>query len=1215
VRPRTTPQKYFQEVKHPPSGMHGWMRATDNCLRVNETCASSKESRNLKRFRVFDSHKLAVLPVASLLLAITATAQFSPAPASPFAVGTLPDAIAVADFNADGIPDIAVANATSNDVTVLLGNGSGGFNPATGSPFAVGTSPDGIAAGDLNGDGKVDLAVANGGSNNLTLLLGDGSGGFSASSGGPVAVGTRPVSIAFGEFNGDGRPDLAVANASSNDITVLLETGAGGFVAAAGSPFAVGTLGPTALAAGDLNRDGKQDIAVGLTGTSMPLILQGNGSGGFTALNHPGPVAVGSVASILIADFTGDGIPDLATAFAAHIGGVNVWRGDGSGGFGTSVFGIMTEPWSIAATDFNDDGFEDLVFIETGPLVRVLLGDGSGKFNEAPGSPFGAGTPFEQNANSGVVAVGDFNKDGQPDIVATNRQGNSVTLLLNSFPYITGRPASLTFYSGTGQPAPPAIPVTVNSSPAGSAYTVNSNQPWLSASPASNATGGATTETISVNQSSLTAGTYSGTVRYSAPGFRDGKTAVTLNVANPSGTLGPAPGSPFAAGTNPASAATGDFNGDFKPDLAIVNSGSNDVTVLLGDGSGGFTAASGSPIAVGTNPRSVAVGDFNGDGKMDLAVANVSSDNVTVLLGNGAGGFTAASGSPFAVGGFAEFVTAADFNGDGLQDFAVAVGGPGSPTSNEVAVFLGDRLGGFSAAPGHPFQGFGELAPLLMAAGDFNGDGKPDLAVAAQRSTSGTVTILLGNGSGGFSEAAGSPSFVLVPVSVTVGDFNQDGIQDLGVVSGYNNNVTVLLGNGTGGFSAAAGSPFPVGSSAGAGAAGDFNGDGILDLVVPSSLNSATVLLGNGSGGFTAGGSFAAGTSPKSVAVADLSGDGRPDLAVVDADNITVLLGALAATGSTLTTTSPSTISFGTSVALTLNVSATAPAFNAPTGKATFSDGATVLGTATQSASPYSFTASGLSVGSHTLTASYGGDTRSLGSGSNSIAIQVNPGSQTVAVTDNFNGPALNTNLWRFVNPVGDGSYSLKGSRLQLNVPGGSNHDPAFGGVDNTVRVVQPIGNADFTVEAQFDSIPALQSQLEGIVVEQDSANHLSFTIGSTGSSIVIDARAVLAGSATVPAGGVVSIPEETKSLWLRVSRSGDTWTESWSPDGSKWAIAGSFSQPLTAGNIGPFAGNYNSAATAAPAFTAEVKYFGNTSVTGSFRARVRNRVHLTAPL
>jgi hypothetical protein len=239
----------------------------------------NEKDRMRTRVRLFSTGLAAALAWAVALPSAAAALSFSN---GAHVVGSLPQSVAIDDLNADGKPDLAVANGSSNDVSVLLGNGSGGFSPAGGSPFSVAGFPDSVAAGDLDGDGKRDLVIANGGSNDVSVLLGNGSGGFSAAGGSPFAVGTAPTSVAVGDLNGDGQHDLATANSGSNDVSVLLGNGSGGFSAAGGSPFVVGS-DPLSVATGDLNGDAKPDLATanGFSGNVSALL--GNGSGGFSA--------------------------------------------------------------------------------------------------------------------------------------------------------------------------------------------------------------------------------------------------------------------------------------------------------------------------------------------------------------------------------------------------------------------------------------------------------------------------------------------------------------------------------------------------------------------------------------------------------------------------------------------------------------------------------------------------------------------------------------------------------------------------------------------------------------------------------------------------------------------------------------------------------------------------------------------------------------------
>jgi len=365
---------------------------------------------------------------------------FAPATGSPFSVGTAePASVVVGDFNGDGIPDLATANAAGGNVTVLLGNGSGGFTVAAGSPFAGGGNA--VVVGDFNGDGIQDLASVNRVTNNVTVLLGNGSGGFTPATGSPFAVGSSPFSLAMGDFNGDGILDLAVANVNDNTVTVLLGNGSGGFAPAAGSPFMVGTS-PIFVVVGDFNGDGIQDLATANVNSGNVTVLLGNGFGGFGAATGSPFAVAGSPYSLVVGDFNRDGIQDLATA-NQNTNNVTVLLGNGSGAFTAapgSPFAVGTGPNSVVVGDFNGDGIQDLATANYGSNnVTVLLGNGSGGFAAASDSPLavGSGTgPYS-------VAVGDFNGDGVQDIATANLNTGNVTVLLGFG--IGSTPQTITF--------------------------------------------------------------------------------------------------------------------------------------------------------------------------------------------------------------------------------------------------------------------------------------------------------------------------------------------------------------------------------------------------------------------------------------------------------------------------------------------------------------------------------------------------------------------------------------------------------------------------------------------------------------------------------------------------------------------------------------------------------------------------------------------------
>ena len=327
----------------------------------------------------------------------------------------------------------------------------------------------------------------------------------------------------------------------------------------------------------------------------------------------------------------------------------------------------------------------------------------------------------------------------------------------------------------------------------------------------------------------------------------------------------------WGVGTNPVAMVTGSFNSDGNLDIAVANQGSNTVSILLGNGSGSFTP--GVTLNTGNSPSALAVGDFNGDGHPDLVVANTADSSLTIFLGDGKGGFTAASTLITQLGAVDPVsVAVADFDGDGRLDLAVT-----NYTTNTIAIFLGNGDGTFriTSTPSLKLHG-----PSYIAVGDFNGDGIPDLAIA--NSTGPSITIASGKGDGTFT-AVGSPITTgSAPVWIGVADFNGDSKQDLAVVvnqSAYT--VTVFMGNGTGTFGA--GTNYGTGTGANSVAIGDVNGDGILDLVVANSgSGDVSLLLGSTGGVFQPQTNFTTNTGPGSVVIGNFNNNGKLDVAAAD---------------------------------------------------------------------------------------------------------------------------------------------------------------------------------------------------------------------------------------------------------------------------------------------------------------------------------------------
>jgi hypothetical protein len=319
-------------------------------------------------------------------------------------------------------------------MTVLLGQGGGRFRVAPRSPIGLPHPSTEMVLRDLNGDGTPDLALANHDSYGVVLLFGDGNGGFALAPHSPVVMkeGQRPHThgLNAGDLNGDGKSDLVSVNSDDNDVSVAFADGKGGFTRAAAS-FAVGPS-PYPGALGDLNGDGHLDIVSTSAARRSPqqgasagglTLLFGDGRGGFRAV--PVPLRTTSPGFVAVADVNGDRKPDLA---ATHLerSELTILIGDGTGAFNEaagSPFDMGHATWHAAVADLNGDGKAD-VAAAAGDGVRVMIGDGRGGFQPAPGSPFATGKGTWQ------LVAGDVNGDGKPDVVTSDLEGRSVTILL-----------------------------------------------------------------------------------------------------------------------------------------------------------------------------------------------------------------------------------------------------------------------------------------------------------------------------------------------------------------------------------------------------------------------------------------------------------------------------------------------------------------------------------------------------------------------------------------------------------------------------------------------------------------------------------------------------------------------------------------------------------------------------------------------------------------
>ena len=713
--------------------------------------------------------------ISALTTSIAIAASFKGP--STFGTHLAPISIAVADFNGDGNLDIAVANRSSNDISVLLGKGNGTFN--TQVKYSAGTGgpdPISIAAADVNGDGKPDLIVADFGTKSVSVLINSGTGTFGAAV--IYTVGNSPTAVAVGDLTGDGIPDIAVTNSADNTVTVLFNNGSGTFTKA--GTYAT-DANPSSIAIADVDGGSGNDLVIANQGSSDVSVLLNQGAGAFspavnycvvtaTNCNAPGvsPVSVTAV------DLNGDGSPDLAVASlnstvgSTNPGTVSILLNNGSGAFSVnSISGSSLAPQAITSAVFS------------GTTISLLVADNlTNSFDSYANNNGGLTLPssYFSGTKPMAVATGDFNKDGKLDVIVANSSDNDVAVIL-----------------GNGD------------------------------------------------------GTFADIESY------------------------------ISGGVNSTALVVGNFNGDANPDFLVnsTNLGSPTVTLFTGNGKSVFTRGAG--VGLNSAVSSIAAGDFNNDSKLDFVVAEPAANAVTVVPGNGNGTF--GTGSNYSTDSSPVAVAVGDFNHDGFADIVTA-----NSTGNDVSVLLNSKTGSFNAAVNYPAG----TSPSAVAVGDLNNDGFLDIVVANNGSNN--ISVLLGKGDGTFNAATTYPVGA-GPVSIALALTSGHIYPDILVANKTDNSVSVLLGNGDGTFQAATSYTIPNSSPVSVIGA-DITADGILDLVVVESASNAVgVMPGNGNGTFGGALNYKFGLAPAAVAAVFNSG-GKYDLLFANstAGNVTALI-------------------------------------------------------------------------------------------------------------------------------------------------------------------------------------------------------------------------------------------------------------------------------------------------------------------------------------
>ncbi len=687
--------------------------------------------------------RLSALPPLLLILITNLIAQGSGFSRDDHAAAAAPRGIALADFNRDGWIDIATAGTAGASVAVLLNQAPPRSSFRAGQAIPVGGGPFDIAAGDLNRDGIPDLAIANADLNAVTVLIGRGNGAFQPKR--DVAMAGNPRGIALADVDQDGKLDILVTQYVSGSWRILFGDGSGRI--ARSTTVATGAL-PQGIAAADLNHDGRLDVVVAHASSSGLIAFYGSASGSWTRRS----VGDGASNVLVTRDFNRDGWIDVAAASTTR-SIVTVYLGAASGFRAPASYQTGPSPRGIDAADLNRDGFIDFVTANRGSsTVSVLLGRAS------PPGTFASAREVAAGLGARDVAIGDLDRDGRSDLASVNEQGNSSTVLLNTEVFtLSGSVLSISEplgpRGGFGSTQALAMADFDHSGRPDVAVIAREGViVLLNGTRRVNLGGGSPSALATADFNN------DGNADILAPGTLTGDLRVYLGDGRGGFTLRDRVAAPLVHDVLVA-----DLNRDGRMDVIAhyfdVDANTTFLRTLRGRGDGTFMQSTERTLVAPAT--SMATGDLNRDGIPDLVVGQFMTPGFTVLLGNGSGGWSSVRRTPLDAG--VAGVALGDFTEDGVLDLVTSAFG------EEVTLFAGRSDGTYAAGRTH-LADVDPLGPFVssLGVGDVNLDGHADIVTRGG-------DVLLGQGDGTFELF----SFEFFGDHPTVADYNLDGLPDL----------------------------------------------------------------------------------------------------------------------------------------------------------------------------------------------------------------------------------------------------------------------------------------------------------------------------------------------------------------------------------------------------------------------------------------------------